>query len=48
MNGHTYLRTYRGVMYLGALCFMGTLFIYSMPDEYQVEEYFSNNKGELL
>ena len=37
MNGHTYMRTYRGVMYLGLLAFMTTLFVYSMPEEYKVE-----------
>ena len=40
MNGHTYLRTYRVLMLLGMASFLGTAFLYSVPEDYDVEEYF--------
>jgi hypothetical protein len=48
MNGHTFLRNYRVLMLLGMISFMGTAFIYSVPDDYLTEEYFSANPGPQL
>ena len=39
MNGHTFLRSYRLLMLLGMLSFMGTAFVLTMPDNYLIEEY---------
>ena len=39
MNGHTFLRNYRVLMFLGMISFMGTAFIYTMPEDFLVEEY---------
>jgi hypothetical protein len=38
MNGHTYLRSYRIIMFLGMASFLATAFIYSVPEDYQTEE----------
>lgn len=37
MNGHTYLRSFRVLMLLGMASFFSALFIYSVPQDYQVE-----------
>lgn len=39
MNGHTFLRSYRVLMLLGMLSFMGTAYIYTIPEDYLTEEY---------
>lgn len=39
MNGHTYLRSYRVLMFLGMFSFLGTVFAYTIPDDHLVEEY---------
>ena len=48
MNGHTFLRNYRILMLLGMVSFMGTAFVYSIPDDYLVEEYLISNSEEPL
>jgi hypothetical protein len=45
MNGHTYLRNYRVLMLLGIFSFLGTAYIYTIPDDYLVEEYPTPNSG---
>ena len=39
MNGHTFLRNYRVLMLLGMASFMGTAYIYTIPEDYLTEEY---------
>jgi len=34
MNGHTYLRSYRFLMYIGAASFFAAAFHYSVPQDY--------------
>lgn len=36
MNGHTYLRTYRVLMFLGMASFLYTAFVLSVPADYDV------------
>lgn len=38
MNGHTYMRSYRVIMFLSIASFLGTAFVYSVPDDYNTEE----------
>ena len=38
MNGHTYLRTYRVLMFLGMASFLYTAFITAVPEDWDVEE----------
>ena len=38
MNGHTYLRSYRFLMYIGAASFFATAFLASVPEDYETEE----------
>ncbi len=38
MNGHTFMRNYRVLMLLGMVSFIGSVFIYTVPDDYKTEE----------
>lgn len=49
MNGHTYLRSYRFLMYIGAASFFAAAFHYSVPQDYETEEYiFDLFRGTTL
>lgn len=45
MNGTTYLRTYRVLMFLGAASFLFTAFATAVPEDYQTEEYVFSHSG---
>lgn len=45
MNGHTYLRTYRVLMFLGMASFLFTAFATAIPEDYQTEEYAFTHSG---
>ncbi len=45
MNGHTYLRTYRVLMFLGMASFLYTAFATAVPQDYQTEEYALFHSG---
>jgi hypothetical protein len=38
MNGTTYLRSYRIIMFLGMAAFFSTAYITSVPADYDIEE----------
>ena len=46
MNGHTYLRTYRVLMFLGMASFLYTAFVTALPEDWQTEEYFCLHSEE--
>lgn len=48
MNGHTFLRSYRVIMLLGMTSFLATAYIYSVPEDHNVEEYPFVYAGEPL
>jgi hypothetical protein len=48
MNGHTYLRTYRVLMFLGMASFFYTAFATAVPEDFQTEEYILCYLGEQL
>lgn len=45
MNGHTYLRTYRVLMFLGMASFLYSAFVFSVPADHQTEEYAVSHAG---
>ena len=45
MNGHTYLRTYRVLMFLGMASFLYTAFVLSVPADFETEEYVAFHAG---
>jgi hypothetical protein len=48
MNGHTYLRTYRVLMFLGMASFLYTAFATAIPEDFETEEYTFDHLGEQL
>ena len=48
MNGHTYLRTYRVLMFLGMASFFYTAYATAIPEDFQTEEYLFHYLGEQL
>lgn len=48
MNGHTFLRSYRVLMLLGMVSFMTAAFYYSVPHDYDIEEYLLFYAGAQL
>lgn len=47
MNGHTYMRNYRVLMLLGMVSFFATAYLYSVPQDFNIEEYLFFDSGAL-
>lgn len=48
MNGHTYLRTYRVLMFLGMGSFLYTAYATAIPEDFETEEYILDDLGAQL